>query len=70
VEIRTLTDLLGHVKQLEDKVSKLEEKHGKLKEKVELIERRLLSVATEVRRLAEFRRKIENPLKQLGRNRG
>jgi len=69
VEIRTLTDLLRRVKRLEDNVSKLEEKHGKLEEKVELIERRLLSVATEVGRLAEFIRKIENSLK-LGRNRG
>jgi len=65
-EIRTLTDLLGRVKQLEDKVSKLEEKHGKLEEKVEPIDRRLLSISTELGRLAEFRRKIENSLK-LGR---
>ena len=69
VEIRMLKDLLGRVKQLEDKVSKLEEKHGKLEEKVELIDKRLLSVSTEVGRLAEFKRKIENSLK-LGRNRG
>ena len=63
VEIRTLTDLLRHVKQLEDKVSKLEEKHGKLEEKVELIDRRLLSVATEVRWLEEFKEKVEKPVK-------
>ena len=59
VEIRALTDLLGRVKQLEDRISKLEEKHGKLEEKVELIDKRLLSVFTELERLAEFRRKIE-----------
>jgi DNA repair exonuclease SbcCD ATPase subunit len=56
VEIRALTDLLGRVKQLEDRISKLEEKHGKLEEKVELIDKRLLSVSTELGRLAEFKK--------------
>ena len=37
----------------------MKKKHGKLEEKVELIDRRLLSVFTELERLAEFRRKIE-----------
>jgi DNA repair exonuclease SbcCD ATPase subunit len=62
-EVATFKDLLGHVQQLMGEVSKFNEELRKLREKVELIDRRLLSVATEVGRLNEFKEKVEKIIK-------
>jgi len=56
VEVRTVLDMLKRVKRLEEEL-------GKLKEEVELVGRRLLSVATEVGRLNEFKEKVEKIIK-------
>ena len=52
VEVGTILDLLERVKQLEEELEKL-------KKEVELVDRRLLSMSTELGGLAEFKRKIE-----------
>jgi prefoldin subunit 5 len=63
VEVATFKDLLGRVQQLMGEVSKFNEELRKLKEEVELIDKRLLSVATEVGRLNEFKEKVEKIIK-------
>jgi DNA repair exonuclease SbcCD ATPase subunit len=63
VEVRTFKDLLGRLQQLKDEVSKLNGDLGKLREEVEVMDRRLLSVATEVGRLEELKEKVEKLVK-------
>jgi DNA repair ATPase RecN len=63
VEVATFKDLLGRVQQLMGEVSKFDKELRKLREEVELVGRRLLSVATEVGRLNEFKEKVEKIIK-------
>jgi len=62
-EVATFKDLLGRVQQLTSEVSKCNEGLRKLSKEVELIDRRLLSVAIEVGRLNEFKEKVEKIIK-------
>jgi prefoldin subunit 5 len=62
-EVATFKDLLRRVQQLMGEVSKFNEELRKLSEEVELMDRRLLSVVTEVGRLNEFKEKVEKIIK-------
>ena len=63
MEVATFKDLLGRVQQLMGEVSKFNEELRKLRKEVELIDRRLLGLATEVGRLNEFKEKVEKIIK-------
>jgi DNA repair exonuclease SbcCD ATPase subunit len=63
MEVATFKDLLGRVQQLMGEVSKFDKELRKLSEEVKLMDRRLLSVATEVERLNEFKEKVEKIIK-------
>jgi chromosome segregation ATPase len=63
VGVTTFKELLGHVQQLMGEVSKFNEELRKLREEVELIDRRLLSLVTEVGRLNEFKEEVGKIIK-------